>query len=127
MVSRLFLFLFVYKMKKLIYAINLVLFVVLSSCEKDTTATSNPLVGNWIRPKYSLKMCFNKDGTYDYYDHNTYKEKLSGRYSYDADKQIWVELRNDSHSYTNYILLLDESTFSYIDNYGNTYIWEREY
>ena len=101
----------------------------LVSCRGEDTEELHDkgIVGNWIRPKYSLKMCFNKYGTYDYYDHGAYKEKLSGRYSYDADRGIWVELRNDGHSYTNYILLLDESTFSYVDNYGNTYVWEREF
>ena len=62
MVSRLFLFLFFYKMKKLIYAINLVLLITLSSCEKET-ATSNPLVGTWDRSNGKERYTFYSDGT----------------------------------------------------------------
>ena len=105
----------------------IIIFGVSCRGEDNEGLHNKDIVGNWVRPKYSLKMRFNKVGTYDYYDHGIYKENLSGRYSYDADKQVWVELRNDGHSYTNYILLLDENTFSYIDNYGNTYIWEKEH
>ena len=55
-----------------------------------------------------------------------YKQELSGTYSFDPKARVWVQHRNDGHSYTNIILILDETTFSYVDQYSNNEIWNRK-
>ena len=50
------------KMKKIIYAINLVLLITLSACNKDAE-TNSPLVGTWDRSNGKEYYTFYSDGT----------------------------------------------------------------
>lgn len=77
-------------------------------------------------------MKIKKDDIYDAYmdpygiGSPIYKQELSGTYSFDPKARVWVQHRNDGHSYTNVILILDGPTFSYVGQYGNNEIWNRK-
>ena len=106
--------------------------VLLAGCEKEggDGLRKSDIVGSWERSGVIMKI--NNDNTYDTYmdpygtGSPTYRYELSGPYSFDPKAKVWVQLRNDGHSYTNVILLLDNTTFSYVDQYGNNEIWRKK-
>ena len=106
--------------------------VLLSGCEKEggDGLRKSDIIGSWERSGVIMKI--NNDNTYDTYmdpygtGSPTYRNELSGTYSFDPKARVWVQLRNDGHSYTNVILLLDNTTFSYVDQYGNNDIWRKK-
>ena len=120
-------------MKKLISLITLMLVALcFVSCDKESGegVRKSDIVGTWERSGVTMKI--KSDNTYDCYmdpcgtGSPIYKYEMSGTYSFDSKARVWVQHRNDGHSYTNVILLLDETTFSYMDQYGNNEIWARK-
>ena len=117
-------------MKKLI---SLIAFMLVAccfiSCDKESgdRLRKSDIVGTWEQTYYTMKI--KSDNTYEIYKlfngmGSSYE--LSGTYSFDPKAKVWVQHRNDGHSYTNVILLLDETTLSYMDQYGNNDIWKRK-
>ena len=123
-------------MKKLLTPISAVITAccILSSCKNDDGGRlkKSDILGTWYAVHSSTQyenILFNKDGTYDecHYGttHNGYQPSLSGRYSFDPYARTWVKHRNDGHSYTYVIMLLDDTTFSFADLEGGHYTWTR--
>lgn len=122
-------------MKKFIslIAFMLVAFCILS-CDKETEEglSKSDIVGTWVQHGAQIyhSMKINSDNTYEIYHffngQGGYRSELSGTYSFDPKARVWVQHRNDGHSYTNIILILDETTFSYVDQYGNNDIYTRK-
>lgn len=116
----------------LLLAIAVINVFAISSCDKESgdRLRKSDIVGTWERSGVTMKI--KSDNTYDCYmdPYGTgspiYKYEMSGTYSFDSKARVWVQHRNDGHSYTNVILLLDETTFSYMDQYGNNDIWKRK-
>ena len=127
MVSRLFLFLFFYKMKKLIYAINLVLLITLSSCEKET---ATQLVGTWV--KGSQYLTFNSNGTgYEHYncawcndDNHEFTWEADGTYLFLHYDYTDGELGHSAYTVTLYYTLSGKNLVLYYSDFDNkgTYV-----
>ena len=101
----------------------------ISSCDKESGdgLRKSDIVGTWEQDYYTMKI--KSDNTYEIYklfNGMGYSYELSGTYSFDPKAKVWVQHRNDGHSYTNVILLLDDTTFSYMDQYGNNEIWKKK-
>lgn len=64
----------------------------------------------------------NSNGTYTF---DGVYVNYGGTWTFDGYARTWVTHRDDGHSYTNIILHLDKTTFSYTDQYGNLYNWSR--
>ena len=99
------------------------------SCSDDDDKAKNPMVGTWQEYK-NTRYVFKKNGTYEYWRQtpgeysSPYKldEDWSGKYSYNPKSNTWSEHRNDGISFTYYIHILNEETFSYTDlKWGDTY------
>lgn len=91
--------------------------------EIEGTLRKSDLYGTW--KQVNVTMTINQNGTYTYTRDGVNKPSLSGTWSFDGYARIWVNHRNDGNSYTNIIHLLNKTTFSYTDQYGNHDIWSR--
>ena len=119
-------------MKKLIYAINLVLLVTLSSCNKDAEKNS-PLIGTWEKGSNSdYYLVFRSDGTgYEHLscywcsdDNHEFTWEADGTYlflHYDYDDG---EMGRGSYTVTLYYTLSGKNLVLYYSDYSNkgTYV-----
>lgn len=79
------------------------------------------LYGTW-KSSGGDQLRINSNGTYTF---DGVYLNYGGTWSFDGYARIWVTHRDDGHSFTNIIHLLDKTTFSYTDQYGNHYSWKR--
>uniref|UniRef100_UPI0040562542 hypothetical protein n=1 Tax=Alistipes sp. TaxID=1872444 RepID=UPI0040562542 len=79
------------------------------------------LYGSWKQAED--RMTIYQDGSYAVVGSNY---SHSGTWSFDGITRVWVQHREDGKSFTNVILVLDEKTLSYTDQYGNHYVWLRD-
>ena len=100
-----------------------------ASCDPDDDGdeeVGNNLIVGWWQDGEIVEYYMKKDGTYAYYNEGKLRESMSGTWSYDEKAKVWSQHRNDGHSYTYIIHILNENTFSFTDlKYGDTETWRR--